>query len=530
MTKAEYLRANFTFIIRSISTKSSNYRIPGLNPSVSCSNTDIVEPYLCDADEPIPWDVVEELVRLSARKRSESELLNPLIEIEEGKCPICLCRESTITAARVAKCGHIFCFPCVLRYLSFSAGANPYLGNNSFKGREKCPVCSETVIDPWDLRPVSLGDTTSRPTDLEVNAVVVGSTFSGRLLSLDKGWVIPQLGTCDSSEKELDSVPEWDSPTALYSRIWRGNTRRNLLTTQREISELQAFKERCLRSGQGQPLSPSDGEDEDGDVEYIPSVNLCVELLQQREKQLLEQLQEETQGQGLGQGQAVGRRGNKAKKQPAGDLKAFPAEGEAYHEEAAAESETVKDRRTAGQEGRDRKERSASEGSSGTSSTGLYTYQSLDGSPVYLHPVCVRCIVESAKSSAFLPASVASTVLEVERVRVSAESRQRYPLLRHLPLHCEVWLVEVDLTPLVPAEVQLSPLVLVEQCLIGVFVSGLGPAAVRDPAVSSSGQTDGEGAAVGEGEGAAAGGGADGSPAGPEPSGSKTCAFQLPPS
>eukprot|EP01037_Dinobryon_pediforme_P033437 gene33437-38872_t len=116
MTKAEYLRANFTFIIRSISTKSSNYRIPGLNPSVSCSNTDIVEPYLCDADEPIPWDVVEELVRLSARKRSESELLNPLIEIEE-------------------------------------AGTNPYLGNNSFKGREKCPVCSETVIDPWDLRP-----------------------------------------------------------------------------------------------------------------------------------------------------------------------------------------------------------------------------------------------------------------------------------------------------------------------------------------------------------------------------------------
>jgi hypothetical protein len=44
-------------------------------------------------------------------------------------------------------------------------------------------------------------------------------------------------------------------------------------------------------------------------------------------------------------------------------------------------------------------------------------------------------------------------VLDVERVRNSEASRQRHKFLRHLPIHCEVLFVEIDMSALVPPHV-----------------------------------------------------------------------------
>lgn len=46
-------------------------------------------------------------------------------------CPICLYPP---LAARITRCGHIFCWPCVLHYLSLSD-----------KSWSKCPICYEAV-------------------------------------------------------------------------------------------------------------------------------------------------------------------------------------------------------------------------------------------------------------------------------------------------------------------------------------------------------------------------------------------------
>ncbi|KAJ1823041.1 hypothetical protein LPJ60_001792 [Coemansia sp. RSA 2675] len=61
---------------------------------------------------------------------------------ETAACPICL---SPPVAARVAKCGHVFCFSCVLRYLSFESegGMVP----------KKCPICWAMIAGD-DLLPV----------------------------------------------------------------------------------------------------------------------------------------------------------------------------------------------------------------------------------------------------------------------------------------------------------------------------------------------------------------------------------------
>lgn len=72
-------------------------------------------------------------------------------------CPICL---SVPTAARMTKCGHVFCFPCMLHYLELADGT---------KWR-KCPVCYDAIYAK-DLKTVKWFDplfpiyTTDLPSD-----------------------------------------------------------------------------------------------------------------------------------------------------------------------------------------------------------------------------------------------------------------------------------------------------------------------------------------------------------------------------
>lgn len=51
------------------------------------------------------------------------------------------------------------------------------------------------------------------------------------------------------------------------------------------------------------------------------------------------------------------------------------------------------------------------------------------------------------------PSNLHCRIIEVETHRVTAEFRQRYPVFRHLPLHCEILLAEVDVKNLVPPHV-----------------------------------------------------------------------------
>ncbi|KAG8938991.1 hypothetical protein FRC03_006760, partial [Tulasnella sp. 419] len=70
-------------------------------------------------------------------------------------CPICL--SSPPVAPRVTKCGHIFCFPCILRYLQL--GQNPKWN--------RCPICFDSVNEShlkcvkWDTEDSSLNPSAS---------------------------------------------------------------------------------------------------------------------------------------------------------------------------------------------------------------------------------------------------------------------------------------------------------------------------------------------------------------------------------
>lgn len=73
--------------------------------------------HLKDPDLPINWAAVEEVLYTSANS--------------EVCCPICLCQPM---AAKITRCGHIYCWSCILHYLALSD-----------KESRACPICFETV-------------------------------------------------------------------------------------------------------------------------------------------------------------------------------------------------------------------------------------------------------------------------------------------------------------------------------------------------------------------------------------------------
>lgn len=93
--KEQFLLANCQFVVKC-----------GFDYSVHMSNPDLL----------VDWDLIEEV---------------RLFQTEQASCPICLYPPM---AARITRCGHVFCWPCILHYLSLS--------DDRWR---KCPICFESV-------------------------------------------------------------------------------------------------------------------------------------------------------------------------------------------------------------------------------------------------------------------------------------------------------------------------------------------------------------------------------------------------
>lgn len=80
--------------------------------------------FTMDADVRVQWEDIEQV----------------LIAVPQS-CPICL---QPPVAARVTKCGHVYCFSCILHYLALS---------ESNKAWRKCPICWDAIYEK-DLKSV----------------------------------------------------------------------------------------------------------------------------------------------------------------------------------------------------------------------------------------------------------------------------------------------------------------------------------------------------------------------------------------
>lgn len=74
------------------------------------------KPYTQTADQLVEWSSIEQVHVQSS---------------EEPQCPICLYHP---VAGKMTRCGHVYCWPCVLHYLALSD-----------KTWRKCPICFEAI-------------------------------------------------------------------------------------------------------------------------------------------------------------------------------------------------------------------------------------------------------------------------------------------------------------------------------------------------------------------------------------------------
>ena len=81
--------------------------------------------HLKDPDAPINWALVEEVIFSSSGASDEEKSSSSVV------CPVCLCAP---VAGKVTRCGHIYCWSCILHYLALSD-----------KDSRACPICFETI-------------------------------------------------------------------------------------------------------------------------------------------------------------------------------------------------------------------------------------------------------------------------------------------------------------------------------------------------------------------------------------------------
>ncbi|KAH6934138.1 hypothetical protein HPB50_020676 [Hyalomma asiaticum] len=77
----------------------------------------------------------------------------------------------------------------------------------------------------------------------------------------------------------------------------------------------------------------------------------------------------------------------------------------------------------------------------------FYYFQAADGQPVFLHALNARMLVHEYGALELAPVKFTARIVEIEGASIDNELRRRLRYLRHLPLTCEIQVVEVQLEP-----------------------------------------------------------------------------------
>nr|CAD1836664.1 unnamed protein product [Ananas comosus var. bracteatus] len=370
------------------------------------------------------------------------------------QCPICL--ESPL-CPQITSCGHIYCFPCILRYL--------LMGEEDHKGEswKKCPLCF-MMISTKDLYTILIEN---------VKQFHVGDYVTFTLLSRSKNSLVPSLKNQNS---ECPFPLEGEGASDSFSKF--------ILTSDVELSVREA------KADLNNWLHKADCGVVD-DLEKLPYVCAALDQLEERMKSWMEHrlyssspplmsnpsppsslkvmrnlhkvppnllnlysdgksAHLDTSGSAFGEnhtgikqhktffGGEVGIDSSPCSlagspEQLKNSVKALLSNDE----DKAVEVHLV-DRK-------DAKERDS------------YTfYQVADGQHLILHPLNMKCLLHHYGGYDMLPPRLSGKILELESVTQSEAMRRRYRFLSHFSLTTTFQLCEIDLSDVLPPS-SLSP-------------------------------------------------------------------------
>lgn len=379
--------------------------------------------HFADPDTLVNWDFVEQ-VRICSH--------------EVPSCPICLYPP---TAAKITRCGHIFCWACILHYLSLSE-----------KTWSKCPICYSSVHKK-DLKSVVA---------METRQYAIGDTITMQLMRREKGVLV----ALPKSQwmNVVQPVYIRDDQHSQYSKL--------LLASREQVLQLVILEEKAALLKQ---------YEEEKHTPEACFIEAAIQELKERETALsadqdknngLAGISAAVEELALESSKAVEPAACREKRcdveylsafdeelvEPCSDLaSSFSPPVEA--EEAVLDEEEVPEVDTVGEpvmnpvEEPNPAETSCQESKDTVSSGHLgnspfyYFYQAEDGQCMYLHPVNVRCLVREYGSLEKSPEKITAAVVEITGYSMTEDIRQRHRYLCHLPLTCEFSICELALKP-----------------------------------------------------------------------------------
>ncbi|KAJ5562250.1 hypothetical protein N7461_001011 [Penicillium sp. DV-2018c] len=191
--KSRYVHANYRFIV-----------MPNQNFHAQAANADVH----------LDWASVLQVL-VSAQTQAAS-------------CPICL---STPVAPRMARCGHIFCLPCLIRYMHSSDDDN--MVPEKRHRWKKCPICWDSVYIS-ETRPVRWFRGQEGDLPVEGGDVVL------RLVKRESGSTLALPRDASETLAPGEDVPWYHvAEVADYARIMKGGEDYMIAQHDAEIEDLR---------------------------------------------------------------------------------------------------------------------------------------------------------------------------------------------------------------------------------------------------------------------------------------------------
>ncbi|KAF9151788.1 hypothetical protein BG015_006220 [Linnemannia schmuckeri] len=407
--KEKFINANFRFLMN----PRSDYAV-----------------YTMDADAPVQWEDIEQV----------------LIAVPQS-CPICL---QPPVAARITKCGHVYCFSCVLRYLSL---------NESNKAWRKCPICWDAIYEK-DLKSVrsaqedqhiydqgekEIAKQIASKQDVQLEMRLIQRTLNSTV-ALPRSHTFPMAK--DVLPEELQGQPPLDFvPDAiLFSRLMITTLDRIVSELDRDVrsiefsmeearsydpnhhSEEMVFFEMAMSKIQEKKDKIRD------DAKFFPRLALDRERILRRH---FDHAASEIPA------AAVAASEVEESATPARPALSFVESGpEAYEIGHGAPNKTAEVAPKHHASGRVPNQLT----------TMYYFYQASNGHHLYLQPLDIRILKQHFDTYDKFPDTITVKVLGIEETSLTEEVRKKCKYLGHLPLGCEVSFLDVALETIVGDE------------------------------------------------------------------------------
>ena len=372
--------------------------------------------HLVSVDDHLDWkDVLQVLVS------SKSQSTN---------CPICL---SDPVGPRMAKCGHIFCLPCLIRYMHSTEDSNP-ISEKRVRWK-KCPICEDSIYIS-EARPVRwfVGQEGDPPHE--------GSDIVLRLMRRDgdSGLALPRENN-DSATFGQDIPWYFAAEVMDYARIMKGSA---------DYMQSQYDEEIIKIETQGKEDELLFEEDNQWTQKAITSIREAAEKVKSIGNHLptpsfksLEKRPMFGRVQTLGDPTHAGKICNTSQSSRHDSM--LPSEIQ-----QASTTIASPDKGLHLEPGNKRFSQDVNQ--SDLPATTFFFYQAL--LHYYLAPLDIRILKTAFGDYSMFPSAVLARVEHVSTGHiVDDDLRKRTKYLGHLPHGCEVGFLECDWTDIVPAEI-----------------------------------------------------------------------------